>query len=306
MDVITTAHKLAYQSNVELALQQRRSKFEMSMTYVTGLNGRQKQVLELIGSTTAIVDGNRGGDTPNIDANIEPVWIIPHQIEWGKLIEKEDAIKALTDYESPFVQNGAAAVKRASDELYVKGSNGVGGLFGTRVIGQDGTTTSAWAGDTVAVGIGAGPTDDTTPTGMNVRKLLRALRYLQSRQVEVEFEQVFATVNAQGMEELYRDITFVNQDYRNKAVLEEKQVRSILGIEIIPADGQVALANFDGSTYTFALWVKSGMYIGDFSPLMTRAEPNPAKKYRIHPYMEVWRGSTRSEDYKVVKILSKI
>jgi hypothetical protein len=306
MGPITDAHKLTYQANVELALQQKRSKFDNAMMYQGGLNGRQKQVLELIGATTAIVDGNRGGDTPNIDANIEPVWIVPHQIEWGKLIEKEDAIKALTDYQSPFVQNGAAAIVRTKDVILASGYNGVGGLFGTRIIGQDGTSTSAWAGDTVGVGVGASATDDTTATGMNVRKLIRAVRYLQSRQVDIDMEDIFATVNAQGMEELYRDITFVNTDYRSKSVLEGKQVREIMGITIIPADGTSALANYDGTTYTNAAWVKSGMVWGEFSPIMTRAEPNPAKKYRIHPYMEQWLGSTRTEDYKVVKILSKI
>jgi hypothetical protein len=38
---------------------------------------------------------------------------------------------------------------------------------------------------------------------------------------------------------------------------------------------------------------------------MTRAEPNPAKKYRIHPYIETWVGATRCEDAKVVEILNK-
>lgn len=295
MGPVTDAHKLTYQRNVELAVQQKKSRFDDAFTEYPDLSGRQACMLELIGPTSAIIDGNRGGDTPNIDNNLEPLWMLPHQVEWGKLIEKEDAIKALTDYQSPFVQSGAAALKRDTDRFIYAPA-----LFGNRKIGQDGGTTSAWAGRTVTQGIGS--VDDLTDTGMNVKKLIRGIRYMQGDQVDIDDEMKFAAVNAQGMEELYRDITYVNTDYRNKSVLEGKQVREILDITIIPYE---YLTDFDATHYTFAMWVKSGMHRGTFSAVQTKAEPNPAKKYRIHPYMEQWVGATRSEDAKVVKIISK-
>jgi hypothetical protein len=297
MGPVTDAHKLTYQRNVELAVQQINSRFEDAFTFHPELAGRIANILELIGSTSAIIDGVRGGDTPNIDNQLEPVWVVPHQVEWGKLIEKEDAIKALTDYQSPFVQSGAAAVRRDTDRYIYAPS-----IFGNRKIGQDGNTTSPWDSTNHVVTIGIGSADDLTATGMNVKKFIRAVRLLQQGQVDIDTEDLWATLNAQGIEELYRDITYVNTDYRSKSVLEGRQVREIMDIKIIPYE---YMADFDTTTYTAAVWCKSGMHYGTFDSIKTKAEPNPAKKYRIHPYMEQWVGASRSEDAKVIKILNK-
>uniref|UniRef100_UPI00388E4342 phage capsid protein n=1 Tax=Bradyrhizobium sp. STM 3557 TaxID=578920 RepID=UPI00388E4342 len=87
---VTDAHKIEYSRNVQLAVQQKTSRFEQGFTYHGDWKGREMIFETLIMPTTAIIDGNRGGDTPNIDDNVEPVGVVPHQIEWGKLIEKED------------------------------------------------------------------------------------------------------------------------------------------------------------------------------------------------------------------------
>lgn len=302
MGPITDAHKLTYIANVQLAVQQKRSRLDMAFTYQTDLSGRQMTLLELIGSTTAVVDLGRKADTPDIDNAIEPVWIRPRQLAWGKLIEKEDAIKALTNYQGPFTQAGAAAMVRGKDVILASS------IFANRVIGADGTTSSAWAGRTVVAGVGASATDDTTPTGMNVRKLLRGRRYMQQDQVETGDEELFYTGNAQQIEELFRDITFVSRDYRSNKPLETPdEEQQILNIHILRAnDGSAGLANFDGSTYTSALFCKSGMYWGEFDPLSIAVPLRPDKMNRPHPQMEQWLGATRTEDVKVVKILSKI
>jgi hypothetical protein len=297
---ITDAHKLTYQQNVALALQQKRSKFDMAFSYQDGLSGRQAQILELIGSTSAVVDLGRKADTPDIDNTIEPVWMIPRQLAWGKLIEREDAIKALTNYQGPFTQAGAAAMVRGKDVVLSSS------LFASRKIGQDGSTTSAWAGDTVGVGVGAGATDDTTATGMNVRKILRGRRYLSSRQIDLGDEEIFVSLNAQGIEELFRDLTFINGDYRDRKVLDQPERIDILNVTILPAnDGVATLADYDGSTFTAAMWCKSGMYWGEFDPMRVDVPLRPDKMNRPHPQMEQWLGATRTEDYKVLKVLNK-
>lgn len=300
MGPITDAHKLTYQANMMLALQQTQSKLDPAFNYISGLSGRIAQMLELYGSTTALVNLGRKADTPDIDSSVEPVWVQPTQIAWGRLMELEDVIKAVMDPQSQFIKAGAAAMVRAKDTILAAA------IFGSRRIGQDGGTTSSWSGDTVGVGVGYSATDDTTATGMNVRKIIRGRRYLQSRQVDIDSEQIWCQVNAQGMEELYRDITYVNTDYRSKSVLEGKQVREILDTKIIVADGSAAQANYDGSTYTFGMWCKSGMNWGEFSPMRSDIPLRADKLNRPHPQSEQWLGATRGEDYKVVKILSKI
>lgn len=298
MGPITDAHKLTYQMNVELAVQQIRSKLEPGFTYEAELKGRLSCMLELIGSTAAVLNLGRAADTPNIDNQIEPVWVQPTQIAWGKLIEKEDAIKALTDYQSPFTQAGAAAVVRARDTIMANA------IFGQRRIGLDGATISSWAGKTVAVGIGS--QDDLTAIGMNVRKIIRARRLMQEDQVDLGMEDLYLAINAQQQEELFRDLTYINADFRDRKVLDQPERVDILDVTILPPiDGAAALADFDASTFTAGLWCKSGMYYGDFDAIQTNVPLRPDKLMRPHPQMENWFGACRSEDKKVVKILTK-
>jgi hypothetical protein len=110
-----------------------------------------------------------------------------------------------------------------------------------------------------------------------------------------------------GHEELYNDIVTVDTDSRARmrcSTTTRRMVNMrIAGVNFVSYEG---MTNYDGSTYTGAIWCKSGMHYGDFDPLTTKAEPNPAKKYRLHPYMENWWGAQRSEDIKVIKVLSKI
>jgi len=309
---VSDTYKLTYNRLVLLATQQKQSRFTPGFTYAPDLSGRQKMILDLIEPTEAIVNGIRGGDTPNIDANHEPVWVQPIQLEWGKLIEKEDYIKALTDYESPYVQNGAAAITRGRDLVFATA------ILGNRIIGLDGTTVSAYGTTFVNQAGGTsnryvpntvGSADGQTAVGMNVRKLNRGKRIMQQQYVETDYEEFWFVGNAQAGEELYNDIITINTDYAKMAVLDQ-QVRTVKRVadtnivqyENMPATPAVPGDAGGGGDYIGAMWCKSGVYYGDFDPLTTQAEPNPAKKYRIHPYMENWFGATRAEDQKVVLV----
>lgn len=295
MGPVTDEHKLTYKENAELAVQQTDSKFEQGFTYQDGLKGRQMQIMTIVDETTAIINPPRGGDTPNIDNQTEPVWCKPDHIVWGKVIEKEDAIKALTDFHSPFVQSGAKAIVRGRDAEFANS------LFRNRIIGQDGATMAPYDPTGRVVDAGIGSVDDVTPTGMNVTKLIRARRLLQAAEVDIDFEELWCVTDAKGMEDLYRDLTYINKDYRDQAVLEKKQVRSILDIRITVYN---KMPDENVTTAAGAVWAKSGMHYGDFAPLEVRAEPNPAKMYRLHPFMENWFGATRSDDKKVIKVLN--
>lgn len=305
---VSDTYKLAYNQNINLAVQQMSSRFTDFMTYAPDLRGRQMQILDLVEPTTAIIDGVRGGSTPNIDANHEPVWIKPRQIEWGKLIEKEDYIKALTDYQSPYVQGGAAAIVRGRDLVFATQ------LFGNRIIGLDGTTNSAFTVASRFVADTVGSADGLTRQGMNVRKQNRAIRLLKAQYVEMQYESLCGLFNAQASEELYNDILTINTDYAKMAVLDvaTRQVQRVGAVsyqtyESLPdvtaaqalAGGQTAQ---DANDFGAMIFCKSGMWYGDFEPLTTSVEPNPSLKYRLHPYTENWWGATRGEDAKFVLV----
>lgn len=296
MGPITDAHKLAYKANITLALQQMRSKFEVGFSYVSGLSGRLAQMIELVGAVDAIDDATRKADTPDIDGSIEQVWVAPRRLIWGKLMEREDQIKGLNDYQSVFVQAGAKAMMRGKDRVLRDA------VFANRRIGQDGTTSSAWSGSSVAAAVGS---SDGNATGMNVAKILRVVRYLTSAQIDVGSENVFISMNSQGVEELFKDNYFINSDYRGIKQLDTPLTHPILGVTFLPANDGMSFTDYDASTYTFAAWCKSGLHWGDFDPLRTDIPLRPDKMNYPHPQAEHWLGAARSEDAKVVKILSK-
>lgn len=289
---VTDAHRITYRENVMLALQEKKDQFSDTFSYLDGVAGKQMQVTDLVGTIEARLDAPEGGDTPDLEGTHEPVWARPRRIDWGKVIKKDDQIKALTDFKSEYVQAGVNGVIRKKNVLLASA------IFGPRLIGNEVPVSTAWSGRTVAVDLVA----PATPAGMSVRKILRAMRYMEDDDIDVEMEQLTLALDPQENEELYQDITFTSTDYRSKSVMEDKRVKSILGIPIITTK---RLSDYDGSTSTAALYAKSGMAWGPATPVEIKSSPNPAKQYREHPYIEHWIAATRVEDAKAVKILNK-
>lgn len=300
MDVIQTAHKLTYKANMDLAVQQVRSTLTDAFTFQPELKGKKAQFIELYGSTTAVRNLGRRADTPDIESPVEPVWITPEQLAWGRIMEVEDAIKNVMNPASQFIAAGAAAMERGKDEILA------GAVFAQRRIGEDGATLSSWAGQTVGVGVGFSATDDTTAAPMNVRKIMRVRRYFSADKINLRGEKIFVSLNAQQHEELFRDLTFVSADYRDKKPLDHPEDINILGVTLLEAnDGSAGFADYDGSTLTGAAWCKSGMHWGQFEPRRDDIPLRPDKLNRPHPHSEEWLGASRSEDKKVIKILTK-
>lgn len=297
---VTDVHRFKYSENVQLAIQERKPLFEPSFTFAPDLAGESAQVLDIVGQTEARRDAPEGGDTPNIGQTHEPVWIKPTRLDWGKIIEKGDAIRALTEYKSPYVQNGANAMTRGKNALCAEA------IFAARMIGKHGTTSAPYAASGRTVAKTVGSSDGNTAVGMNVKKILAGFKALEEAEVEIDEEEISLALDPTENEELYYDVTFVSKDYRDKAVMEQKRVREILGVKIISTK---RLSIYDSAeeanTSVAALWCKRGMYYGPFSALMVRSQENPAKQYREHPYMEQWYAATRAYDELVVKILNK-
>lgn len=289
---VTDTHRITYQENVKLAIQERKPQFEQAFNYSSSVKGKQVQVLDIIGKSEARVDAPEGGDTPDIASTHEPVWMRPIRLDWGKTLRKEDTIKSLTDFKSPYTQTGAAAM--------VRGKNAIMGnaIFGPRLIGNEVPSAVAWNGRTVASDVGG-----TGATGMNVKKILRAIQLMETDEVEVEEETLFLGLDPVEVEQLWGDITFVSKDYRKDAQLDDmsKRVMAIFGIPIISTQ---RFPDASAGVSVGALWCKSTMYWGDAMPLEINSAPNPQKQFREQVYLENWLGATRVEDAKAVKILN--
>jgi hypothetical protein len=291
---VTDAHRIIYRDQVQQAIQEKNRQFDDYFNYLDGVSGKQLMVTDIIGTMEARIDAPEGGDTPDIETTHEPVWVRPRRIDWGKLIKKEDQIKALTDFKSEYVQAGANAYVRAHNTLLA------GAIFGPRLIGNEVPSTAPWAGRTVPVDLGS----TGTPNNMSVKKILNAIQVMETDDVVIEEESLAIAMTSVENEQLWNDLTHVSKDYRAKAQLDDmaQRVRTIFDIPVIITK---RLGLYDASTYQAGLFCKSAMHWGPAMPMTIQSAPNPAKQYREHPYIEGWEVATRSEDYKVVKILNK-
>jgi hypothetical protein len=292
---ISAAHRLTYNENVQLAVQQRTCRFEKAFTFQPNLKGRLARPIELFGAEEAIIDGESNGDTPHIATRVEDVFCRPRHIEYGKIIEKEDQIKAVIDYQSPTVQSGAATIMRGKDDIMG------GAFFGPRLVGQDGTTVQAFVNPGGNVPVNYVASGSAVNSGLTFDKIVRGQSVLAANEVDIETDEIFMGITNRQMENLYTMVQFLSKDYRDKTVINdaERTVISFMGCTFIRWQKFTVSAQIRRCP----MWVKSGMHFGEFMPLETNIERNPQKKYRLHPYMETYVGATRSEDAKVVEIL---
>jgi hypothetical protein len=296
-EAVTAAHRLAFKENVDLALQQKQSRVVDTFTYQSGMTGRNARMIQLIGTSEARRNPARGGETPDIPARVEDVWMAPECLDWGQTIEKEDTIKAVIDYKGYAVQTGTSAINRGRDNICVDA------FFGPRRVGQDGLTVENWAGSTIAHDYVA--SGGAVASGLTLDKIIRGVSLMSAAEVEVETDPLFCLVNNVQMENLFRMAQLQSADFRkeHRLVLDEgmKMVIEFFGVRFIRYQ-RLSTVTGQPARRRVPLYAKSGMHYGAFDELETSIERNVQKRYRLHPYMELWAGATRSEDAKVVCI----
>jgi hypothetical protein len=298
-EAVTALHRATFQDNFALASQQLRSRLRDYCTFHPDLKGEQSRALQLVAPRTAIIDGERLGDTPAVEGQREDVFIRPRRIEDGFLNEKEDNIKLVTDLTNTDLQAMAAAFERANDAIITSA------FFGPRYVGKYGQTAEAYNNPNGIVAIDYVKSGVATNSGLTFAKIVRGLSLLQKAEVDIEREMVACAYTNMQMEDLYNQVQFTSADYRkeNKLITDDvtKTVISFMGISFVRIN---ALPTVSGSPThrRVPLWVKSGMHYGQFMPREVNLDRNPQKKYRLHAYGEEWFGATRSEDVKLVEI----
>jgi hypothetical protein len=296
---VTALSRATFKDNFALASQQLRSRLLEYCTFQPDLKGEQARAIQLVAQRTAIIDGERLGDTPAVEGQREDVFIRPKRIEDGFLNEKEDNIKLVTDLTNSDLQAMAAAFERATDSIVI------GAFFGPRFVGKYGATVEAFANPNGSVAHDYVKTGSATASGLTFPKIIRALSILSQGEVDLERERIACAYTNLQMEDLYAQAQFTSRDFRkeNKLITDDatKTVISFMGVDFVRVQG---LPSVPGQTRRRCpLWVKSGMHYGDFSPREVNIDRNPQKKYRLHAYGEQWFGATRSEDTKLVEII---
>jgi len=271
-----------YKSTVEHLLQQRGSKFRMSVME-DSYQGKSGAAVNQLGAVTAQARTTRHADTPLIETPHDKRWVYPTDYEWADLIDDQDKLRIIADPTSPYAINGAMAIGRAVDDLIITAATG------TSLTGEDGTTSTSFP---------AGQTASTTSGGLTVVKLREAMQLLIAAEVDVDNEMLYCAIGAQQHDDLLGETQAISLDFTNQPVLVEGRIKSFMGFNFIDSQ-RLALS---GTDRTVICWAKSGLHLGVWGDLTVQISERSDKSYSTQVYVKGTFGATRVEEKKVVAI----
>ena len=288
-----------FSTNIQLLLQQKGSRLRekcMTGTHV----GQQASPVDQIAPITANKVTARFAPMPRTDANLARRWVAPVDYDANQLVDTFDKLRILTDPMAHYCQNAVFALGRAQDaEIF-------NAFFGTSMTGVDGgTNTSFTSGNIVGVNTGA-----TAIAGLNVAKLRAGRKILMQNEVDFDADPLFVAVNAVQHDYLLQEAQVVDLDFTERPVLMEGKVTRFLGADFIHTE----LVNQNNGTddqsnansNAVPMWVKSGMYLGLWTDIMTSVSPRyDLQSIPWQAYVKGTHGATRIDENRVIKIWCK-
>jgi len=202
------------------------------------------------------------------------------------------------------------AMGRAMDLEIIKG------IAGSNNTGHTGTTavsiiTYQSGSQIVNANTGGGGSN----TGMNVDKLKAANQIFRQGEVDVDMDQLYGILTAQGHQALLNEAQAISLDYNDKPVLVNGRVLSFMGFEFCAMEvngqsggvndpGKVQAQSFLTSSAGFYMpyWAKSGVHLGKWMDIQTKIDLRIDKRYATQVYVSGMFGGTRLEEKKVVLI----
>lgn len=278
-----------YATNIQLLLQQQKSKLE---PYVTMGNyyGESASPVDQIGSIEMQDVVSRFAPMGRVDANVDRRWINPSDFELPQMIDSFDKLKLLLDPSSLYVQNAVAAANRKKDAVILSA------YFGTNLTGKTGTvSTSFLAANQVAVNFGAGAN-----TGLTIPKLRAAKKLLMAAEVDLDVDELVCPITAFQHDNLLAEIQVISLDFNDKPVMQEGRVTRFLGINFVHCER----VPVDSNSYRrVPVWAKSGVHLGKWADLQTSISVrHDISSEPWQAYCKMSIGATRLEELKCVEI----
>ncbi len=288
----------AYSTNVEMLLQQRGGKLLATVSQGS-YTGKGAKAVEQIGPVKPVKNLSRHADTPLISTPADARWVFPNDYEWADLIDEQDKLRMLIDPQSSYVMNAVNAMRRAQDDEILQA------FFAASATGENGSTSTAFpAGQIVGVNVGG------ANSNLNVAKLRAAKRLLMAAGVDLEFERLFTAITAADHDGMLNEIQVTSLDYNNKPTLVEGKVTSFMGFNFIPVEFSDATAYdaaaslVSGANRLIPVWTTGAMHLGMWNDITTRVSVRDDKRYATQVYAKTTVGATRTQEKKVVQIVT--
>ena len=279
---VDTALIQQYSDNIMLLVQQKTLKLAPTVTLKPNCTG-EVSFQDQLASEDADEKLARNEKVRNTDPDYARRAIYPRYFYKAPLVDNMDKVLLAKDPTSEIVQNNAAALARAKDEV-------IGLAFhATAKGGKTGTTDYDLSGTSL---IAAGA------TGLNMTKIRSAKKVLDENEVEAE-NRHFA-ISAEQVEDLLAVTEVTSVDYANVKALVSGQPGTICGFnfvqsERLPVDGSDARK--------CAAYHKSGVVLGVWIDLKASIDIMPGIHFSAQIYAGQSYGATRLEEKKVVQVL---
>lgn len=291
---LTTHFVQQYTTNVQLLLQQRGSKLRPFVSEGSH-SGKQAVPVDQIGKIEMQPVTNRFSPMGRVDAPTDRRWVTPADRDLPQMIDSFDKLRLITDPKSKYVENAAMAVGREYDRFII------GAFFSAAKTGETGSgSTSFTAGNEVDVAVGG------ANSRLNVAKIKAVRKLMMANHIDFDFEEAYIGITAEDHAALLDEIQVVSSDFNGgqKPVLRDGKVESFLGFQFVHCELiETMLAGTN--EVTLPVWVKSGMHLGIWEDMKSRADERPdIQSVPWQLYVQMSAGATRLEENKVYAIES--
>ncbi len=281
---IDTALVKQYKDNVELLVQQKGSVLREAV--MTEGQGGEETFFDRLGPTAVVEITTRHGDSPQVDTPHDRRRSTLRWFDWGDFIDKEDRVKSLKDFNSPYALNAAYAQGRNLDDLIIAAATG------TAYTGKAGGTAVTFpAGQQIAHG----------SADLTLAKLITAKKLFHSNDVDLRdpMNELHIAIGADQLEALLNDTTVTSADYNTIRLLMRGDVDTFMGMKFHHSQ-RLAVAS---QIRSVLVWAKSGLKVGIGEEMTTRITERADKRFNTYVYVRMGFSATRMEEEKVVEIL---
>jgi hypothetical protein len=209
------------------------------------------------------------------------------------MIDQEDKVKTLADFTSPYAENAAMAMGRATDEVIVDA------MRGTSFTDETGSTPVIL------------PTAQKVPvgtTGMSLDKLLAAKKILDENDVEDEGRML--AICALQLQDLLKTTQITSSDYNTVKALVNGDINTFLGFDFIRVDGlridgTKILPLLNATDRACYAWQRNQVVLGVGRETQSRITERADKNYATQVFYSMGLGATRMQEVAVVEIACK-
>ena len=277
---IQNSYIQTFESNVRHLAQQGEALLRAKVSEKS-TNG-EKHNWDKLAPTAAVQKVAKRVATPYQDGNWTRRVSTPQTWHWADSYEEQDIVQMLIDPSSALTVNGAAAMKRATDDIIINQAT-IASLNG------DATTTALPAGQI----IGTGAAEITFDNILNINQIF------MTNNIDMDVPRCLA-IGPKQVRSLMRTVEVTSSDYQNmKALAGNGYLPNFLGFDwivsnrlVVPAANQLNCLAF--TPYAMGLQVNSD--------IKTNVAQDPSMSFLYAVYMQFTMGAVRVEDEHMVRL----